>query len=288
MNATLEQDISVEEITEAMNKIDPGKKPGPDGFPLEFYRVPAEDRMAPLLEEACQETWIRGALHPAIKAPIISLAPKISKPVSIKHWRPISLCNTSYKIIAKVIVVRLAPFMQELINDSQSAFMRGRRIADNITILAEALHSARTRKIPLMLLKLDITKAYDTLQWDFILTVLRCKGFSWLSLKQIKGCPLSSYLYVLATEGFPNIRQWLKEMNLLSSFPANGCRMSVTHQLFADDITLLGSLTSNEAVIWNTTLKIYASASGQQINKLKSRHLSWESQTDIKIRQLLI
>eukprot|EP01018_Ginkgo_biloba_P013644 Gb_30696 [translate_table: standard] len=77
---------------------------------------------------------------------------------------------------AKVVLTRLAPFMQELVSDAQSAFVKGRRIADNIMIVSEAIHSARTWKIPLMLLKLDVSKVFDAFEWNYILAVLKSVG----------------------------------------------------------------------------------------------------------------
>ncbi len=105
---------------------------------------------------------------------------------SMKDLRPISLCNVFYKIIAKVLTNRLQPFMDSIIDDEQNAFTKGRLITDNILISYEILHNLRLRKKGRnhgMVVKLDISKAYECVEWDFLNHMLNSFSFhaTWIS-----------------------------------------------------------------------------------------------------------
>ena len=94
----------------------------------------------------------------------------MAHPELINQFRPISLCNTLYKLLSRIIVQRLKPFMTEVINPCQAGFVPGRRTSDNIIIVQEAIPTliscrGRTRYVAL---KLDLEKAYDRLEWPFI------------------------------------------------------------------------------------------------------------------------
>lgn len=74
---------------------------------------------------------------------LLCLIPKIDKHEMVKQFRPISLCNSSYKILSKVIVNRIRPFMRHLISPFQASFILGRRANDNVVILREVLHALK-------------------------------------------------------------------------------------------------------------------------------------------------
>lgn len=99
------------------------------------------------------------------------LIPKVKNHVSITQYSPISLCNTTYKII----VNRLKPFLPKIIGPTQSNFQQGKKASDNAIIVQELLHHLKRKKkgrIGHMLLKLDLEKAFDKLEWSFIYTTL--------------------------------------------------------------------------------------------------------------------
>jgi mannosylglycoprotein endo-beta-mannosidase len=106
----------------------------------------------------------------------IALLPKKDGAEEVSDFRPISLIHAIAKIIAKMLALRLAPFMDELISNAQSAFIKKRSIHDNLYVknLATRFNKA---KIPALLFKLDIRKAFDSVRWEYILELLHRRGF---------------------------------------------------------------------------------------------------------------
>ena len=97
------------------------------------------------------------------------LIPKIAHPELISQFRPISLCNTLYKLVSRIIVQQLKPYMAEMINPCQARFVPGRRTSDNIIIVQEVIRTLISRRGPTgyVALKLDLEKAYDRLEWHY-------------------------------------------------------------------------------------------------------------------------
>ena len=96
----------------------------------------------------------------------IVLIPKIQGPKTLGNFRPISLCNTIYKVVTKIIVARLRPLLEKLISPLQMAFVPGRKGIDNAIIAQEVIHSLgkKKEKVGYMVLKIDLEKAYDKLE----------------------------------------------------------------------------------------------------------------------------
>lgn len=118
---------------------------------------------------------------------LIFLIHKIKNPMKANDYRPISLCNVLYKITSKVLSNRLKKILSLIISPSQSAFISGRLITNNMTISYEALHTMKSRmrgKEESMALKLEISKAYDRIEWVFLETIMRNMGFGekWIML----------------------------------------------------------------------------------------------------------
>ena len=90
------------------------------------------------------------------------------------NYKPISLCNIVYKIVTKVIVTRLRPYLDKLISPLQAAFVPGRKGIDNAIIAQEVIHSINKKKgkVGYMALKIDLEKVYDKLEWSFIKDML--------------------------------------------------------------------------------------------------------------------
>ena len=110
---------------------------------------------------------------------IVALIPKQVGPETVSHYRPISLCNTIYKVISKIIVSRIRPLLPHLISPVQTAFLEGRRGTDNVIIAQELIYSLMKRKgrTGYMVIKIDLEKAFDRLEWSFIKWCLSILGF---------------------------------------------------------------------------------------------------------------
>ncbi|KAK3218140.1 hypothetical protein Dsin_012110 [Dipteronia sinensis] len=121
---------------------------------------------------------------------LISLVPKVPSPLDMTQLRPISFCNTIYKVISKIIVQRLMNLLPKLVSPNQVAFVLGRHIQDNIVVAQEVLHKFRVMKGKkgFIAWKIDLAKAYDKLQWHFIQSVITKAGLGNLIVDLIMLC----------------------------------------------------------------------------------------------------
>ena len=186
MNAKLTAMYTVEEVELAIKEMAPLKAPGPDGLPPLFYQTYWTD-VGMDISQAVLSCLNSGSLLKSINHTFITLIPKVKNPEKVSEFRPISLCNVIYKIVSKVIANRLKPFLNNIISETQSAFTAGRLITDNILIAFESLHHMKTSctgKFGYMALKLDMSKAYDRVEWIFLEKILLKLGFqnSWVAL----------------------------------------------------------------------------------------------------------
>ena len=131
MNHHLTKNFMPMEVLEAVKQMSPIKSPGPDGFPPIFYQkywhIIGED-----VSHAVLTCLNSGKILKAINHTHITLIPKVKNPESVADFRPISLCNVIYKIISKVLTNRLKSILPQIVSESQSAFVPGRLITDNI------------------------------------------------------------------------------------------------------------------------------------------------------------
>ncbi|KAL0013801.1 hypothetical protein SO802_000870 [Lithocarpus litseifolius] len=179
MNAELVKPYIMEEIDVAINQMAPLKAPGPNGMPPLFYQsfwqnIGSEVSKAVL---SCPNS---GSLLKSINHTFITLIPKVSNPKNVSEFRPIILCNVIYKNISKVIANRLKPFLNSIVSEAQSAFIADRLITDNILIAFESLHYMKTQssgREGFMALKLDMSKAYDRVEWRFLENIMVKMGF---------------------------------------------------------------------------------------------------------------
>lgn len=109
---------------------------------------------------------------------LLTLIPKEQDARNMKKFRPISLCNCSFKIFSKVMTIRLGKIANSLVSIQQGAFIRGRYILVSVVVAHEVVHSIQRSGEPRVVLKLDYEKAYDKVNIDFLFEVLRTRGFS--------------------------------------------------------------------------------------------------------------
>lgn len=131
------------------------------------------------------EAFFKGDMRglPTINKAIVALLPKKDGAINIKDFRPVSLVHGAIKIFEKVLAMRLVDDLPKLVGKHQSAFVKGRSIHDNFMLVqctARRLHALRE---PTVMLKLDISKAFDSVSWSFFVEVLTRMGFGerWLA-----------------------------------------------------------------------------------------------------------
>jgi hypothetical protein len=173
----LEQIITEEEVWSTIKAMLSDKVPGPNGYTGHFYKaawqvikVDFMVAISRLLQGDVSRLYLLNSAY-------ITLLPKMTEAMEVKDYRPISLVHSFAKIVTKILANRLAPKLSNLVSVNQSAFVKGRCIHDNFFLVqgtAKALHNL---KMPRVLLKLDITKAFDLISWPFLLEVLQHLGF---------------------------------------------------------------------------------------------------------------
>ncbi|XP_012843177.1 PREDICTED: uncharacterized protein LOC105963331 [Erythranthe guttata] len=159
------------------------------------------------IKDACdifEAVWdfFEGRSMPAsFAATTLVLIPKVDFTTALTDFRPISLCNVTNKIITKLLTNRLTPHLPHIISPSQSGFVQGCLISDNILLAQEMVHSISVRcRNSNLILKLDMAKAYDRVQWRFLFRVLELMGFSVNLVDIIRRC-VSSCQFSLLING---------------------------------------------------------------------------------------
>jgi hypothetical protein len=113
----------------------------------------------------------------SVNVTFVSLVPKKAEAVEIKDFRPISLVGGVYKIISKVLANRMKTILGKIISNSQNAFIGGRQILDSVLIANECLDGRMRSGAPGVICKLDLEKAYDHVNWELLLYLLKRCGF---------------------------------------------------------------------------------------------------------------
>jgi hypothetical protein len=126
----------------------------------------------------CQEFYEHCQFERSLNATFVTLIPKKHGADELKDFHPISLVGGMYKIIAKLLANRLSVVLGKIISPSQNAFVKRRQILDSVLIANECLDSRIKVALPGVLCKLDLEKAYDHVNWNFLLYLLQRCGFS--------------------------------------------------------------------------------------------------------------
>lgn len=292
----LEVPFSEEEVWKVIKEMPNEKAPGPDGFTGLFYQrcwqVIKGEVLAALTKFHSGNHQNLDNLNTAV----ITLLPKKDAPTLIKDYRPISLIHSFSKLATKILASRLAPRMGDLVAENQTAFIRGRSIHENFIFVRGLALQFHRRKKPMILLKLDITKAFDTVSWCFLLNLLRNRGFgsrwrSWIaallltsetrillnghesdSFKPARGLrqgnPLSPLLFVLVMDALQGLLAKATSWGLLAKLDT---RRSIPNtSIYADDTIVFLQPIEREATAVNAILQLFGKATGLKTNLSKS------------------
>ena len=240
-------------------------------------------------------------IDPRLADTLIVLIPKVDNPKHLKQFRPISLCNVVYKIITKVLVNRVRPFLHEIVSPLQGSFIPGRGTSDNIIITQEVIHSMHQMKgrKGAVAFKIDLEKAYDRVNWDFLRQTLIDFGFPMIIVNLVMNCvqssnlsilwngaklegfapsrglrqgdPMSPYLFVLCMEKLAMMIQ--SKVDTGDWQPVNMSRggPAISHLFFADDVLLFCKAKKAQVRVVMDTIQEFCSISGLKVNVEKSR-----------------
>ncbi|KAL0402832.1 UNVERIFIED_CONTAM: LINE-1 retrotransposable element O protein [Sesamum radiatum] len=290
---------SPEEIRDTIFSMASFKSPGPDGFPPSFFKQ-YWHIVGKQFVEATIHFFSTGHITPAINHTYISLVPKNSKAASVDQFRPISLCNTTYKVISKILANRIKPHLEKIISPFQMAFVPGRNINDNSIISQEIMHYLHRKKgrKGFMAIKIDLSKAYDRVEWPFLLKLLEELGLNETFVNWISQCissasfsllingapfdffrpsrgirqgdPLSPYLFIIYAEFMS--RLLLKEESLGNIKGIKVCRNApaISHLFYADDLTIFCRADERDAEAVQRCLNFFEEWSSQVTNSRKS------------------
>ncbi|XP_074277626.1 uncharacterized protein LOC141601261 [Silene latifolia] len=193
-------DVTGEEVRKAMFDICGTKAPGPDGYNSQFFKDTWKVT-GPGIISAVQDFFGSGRLLKQVNSTLVTLVPKVDAPKDVTQFRPIACCNTIYKCISKVMCGRLSAILLDIISDSQSAFIKGRDIVENI-LICQDLVKLYNRKAcsPRVIMKLDLQKAYDSIEWSFVHDMLHALNFPVHFVNLITEC-ITSPSYTLSLNG---------------------------------------------------------------------------------------
>ncbi|XP_057450751.1 uncharacterized protein LOC130742662 [Lotus japonicus] len=240
-NQLLEAAFSIDEIWEVVKNFDGNRAPGPDGFSMDFFKkfwnLVKDD-----LLNIFNDFYHSGRIVKGLNSTFIALIPKGGQQEEISDYRPISLIGSVYKLLAKVLSVRLSLVLPGLLSQNQFAFTAGRQIADCSLIASEIVHSMSSRPEGGLLFKIDFAKAYDSVEWGFLLELLHEMGFGGRWIRWMQSCVSTASLAVLVNGSpseFFTIQKGLRQGDplspLLFNIVANGMSCML-NQLLEGDI----------------------------------------------------
>nr|KYP50529.1 Putative ribonuclease H protein At1g65750 family [Cajanus cajan] len=223
--------------------------------------------------------WVRPSID-NIPVPVVSkeslisyfvaLIPKSKSPQGLEDFRPISLLGCLYKIISKVLANRMKGVLDDIINEQQLGFVPGRNLFDSVLVANEVVDYVKKNFV----LKVDFKKAYDSVDWRYLLYMLWKMGFGERWVKWMEACiygvdPLSPFLFLIAAEGLGGLVRSAVSKGLFKGIKVgDGPEISLLQ--FADDTLLIGEATERNLWTLKAVLRCFELISGLKVNFHKS------------------
>ena len=286
-----------QEVRDAFFSLPKNKTSGPNGFSAEFF-TSLWNVVGTEVTDAVLEFFTSGSLLKQWNSTTIVLIPKLVNATMVKQFLPICCLNTVYKVISKLLATRLKEVLPQIISQAQSAFLPGRLLAENVLMATDLVKGYNTNNDqPRAMLKVDLSKAFDSIRWDFILGTLRALSIPEIFINWISQCittptftiavngvssghfssskgirqgdPMSPYLFVLEMEAFSRLLQCRYDENIILYHP-HTAQLKLTHLMFADDVMVFFDGSCNSLHRINECLYHFASWSGLHTNTAKT------------------
>jgi hypothetical protein len=287
------------EITQIVQELKKEKAPGIDGITAEMLVA----CWAFMGKDCCalvHTFWKDKKLTRQMIAAVIKLIPKGGARQLIRNWRPISLLNVTYKIIAKLLSNRIKKVLPRLVGVQQTGFIEGRSIQDNILTLKLVQEKVIREKTPVAMLQIDFQKAYDRVDHQFVWSVMRKMGFDEMYIELVQalvvegtvkvhfngsftervqlqrgvcqGCPLAPLLYALIKQPLMDLLQEQNRTGKIQGVDV-GEGHQLVYQLFADDTGIFSQATEDNFKAVMATIQKFEQISEAKVNLEKSRLL---------------
>lgn len=303
--------FTASELATALSTTANNKRPGPDGLPYEFYKVFWDDVVAHLLA-VCAEAFSQGALPESMTTGVVALLYKDKgSRADLNNYRPITLLNTDYKLIAKAFANRIADPLSTVLEPTQTAFMPGRWIGDNILNHLEEVEYLHAESAPGCVLFLDFEKAFDRVSRPWIQRCMERLGFEhtarrWASILHsntfvhimyngwrtdrlplhsgvFQGSPLSPLLFNIAVQPLASHMQRLHASGRIHGITLpDGCIAPITHQ-HADDTTVHTRTLQDAKTALDEGVELFCRATGARLNRDKSSGFAFNQLTPVSL-----
>ncbi|XP_062115116.1 uncharacterized protein LOC133829344 [Humulus lupulus] len=286
------------DVKNAMFSIGFIKSSGPDGYGSGFFKA-MWNEIGDDISDAILGFFQHGSLPKGLNNALLTLIPKVPNPTKAVEYRPIACCNALYKCISNMICSRLNVVLPVLINQNQGAFVKNRLLTHNILIFQDILKGYRRKHIsPRCVMKVDLSKAYDSIDWNclediltafcfpglfikWIMTCLKDFSYSILLNGRIQGCftgrkgliqgdPISPLLFVLIMEYFTRSLIQATQDKVFKFHPR--CKkLRLASLCFADDLVLFCKGNNSSVQVIQDCFKAFSAVSGLIANLEKSK-----------------
>jgi hypothetical protein len=304
-NIVLVENVTMEELEDAVKAGKNRKAPGSDGICQEFFKANWTTIQHEMLD-VIQRMHNKGGLTQQQKHGVIVCLTKSPQPECPEDYRPLTLLNTDLKLQARIIAKRLAPWLPQILHPGQHCGVRGKSILEATTTLRDAIAYTETLNKRLCILSLDFQEAFDRISHTYLYRILGAHGFSDRFIGQIRslyegttasvqingyrsnpipirssirqGCPLSVLLYALCLNP---LLCMIDKVTKGIRVDARSARIAIV--AYADDVNILLT-TPDEVRAVQQAIESYQRASGARINLAKSKALAqggWDTTTNV-------
>jgi len=305
MNAVLEDPITIDELRNSISKSKSQKAPGHDGIGLRFYKTAWEEMKHDLLQ-ILNCMYIDGIILARQLRGLMVCIPKHAHPSKVDDYRPLTLMNTDYKILTRIIVKRLKPILSTLLHLHQYTGIGGNSVFDAVAAIRDVIAYAKVTRKPMCMVSIDFNAAFDKISHEYLQEILGAHGFNVTFIQRImrlyetasseiqingfrsnlilikssirRGCPLSMLLFVMCLN---RLIQSLEKN--LSGVKIGRQKAPTSVVAYADNVTMfLTSVADIQKM--KETLLAYETTTVVRINLQKSRVLAlgtWDTTRQI-------